>query len=516
MIAPFAAALALFPPTNDPAAPRVVLASLFKNGYAVIVREIPLKDGNAVLTDAPRAVLGTLWFLPPEGVLLRSVTATTVRERKPTPLATLDELLAANVGKQVRIALASEDQLLGKTQAGRILSGDGQLLVLRTERGTVAIPKNAVRSVVSPSADLKWSRETETVRRQIRIATVNGGNGRMLMLSLERGLMWVPSYVADISDPKRLRLLCKATLINDLADLHGAELRLVAGFPNVPFAPFDEPFSAGAGVEQTLAALLRAGAPDEARREGALLTQNMAAAPGGMPFDAAFPAPPQAAGEQIEDLFVHRLSGLKLDKGDRAVAYLFATEAEYEHLYTWDVADESLVRPASDAPSDQPGEVWNCLSFRNRSGQPWTTAPVTVTKDGQILGQDTLRYTGRDAEALVRITKALEVRARATEEELSRERGAVRNSAGSPVFDLITLKGTLIVRNAKSETIRLRIRRDLTGEVEAAEGDPRVTKSARGLRETNPSSRLEWNETLRAGESLERTYTYKVYVPSRG
>ncbi|MCX7799443.1 MAG: DUF4139 domain-containing protein [Fimbriimonadales bacterium] len=517
MLVPLAAATVLFSAAAPtPTGGRVVAASLFKNGYAVVVREIPVTDGKATVGEVPRAALGTLWFVPAEGAQLRSVVSSVVKTKTPAPLSSLEEVLAANVGQSVQVAFATEDPALGKAQTGRIVSAEGQLLVLRTAAGTVALPKAAIRSVVAAGGALKWQREVETRKRVVRIETTGAGSGKVLMVSLERGLLWAPSYALDASDPKRLRILCKATLVNDLTDLKQADLRLVTGFPNVPFAPTGEPFSTGAGIEPTLAALVRAGAPDEARREGALLTQNMAAAPGGLAFDAAFPPAPQIPGEQLEDLFFYRLSGLRLAKGDRAIAYVFAVESEYEHLHTWDVADGSLLRPGAEGPSDEPGEVWNCLRFHNRSGQPWTTAPVTVTKDGQILGQDTLRYTGRDAEALVRVTKALDVRARATEEELSRERGAVRNSAGSPVFDLVTLKGTLTARNAKPEPIRLRIRKELTGEVESAEGNPSVTKSARGLREANPVSRLEWNATLQPGETLERTYTYKVYVPSRG
>ncbi|MCA1997698.1 MAG: hypothetical protein LDL56_10790, partial [Armatimonadetes bacterium] len=108
------------------------------------------------------------------------------------------------------------------------------------------------------------------------------------------------------------------------------------------------------------------------------------------------------------------------------------------------------------------------------------------------------------------------VRAQVREEEVSRERGAIRNSAGNPIFDLVTVKGTLSVINAKPQEIRLRIRKELTGEVEQTTGSVRVTKTAKGIRDANPTARLEWTENVAPAGSLERTYTYKVYVPSRG
>ncbi len=515
MLVPLAAATVLFSAAAPtPTGGRVVAASLFKNGYAVVVREIPVTDGKATVGEVPRAALGTLWFVPAEGAQLRSVVSSVVKTKTPAPLSSLEEVLAANVGQSVQVAFATEDPALGKAQTGRIVSAEGQLLVLRTAAGTVALPKAAIRSVLSASGTLKWQKEVETTKRVVRIETQGAPTGKVLMVSLERGLLWAPSYALDASDPKRLRILCKATLVNDLTDLKQADLRLVTGFPNVPFAPFDEPLSA-ASSDEVVAGLMRAGAPDLTRREGLLLSQNAVAADR-MNLDAAFGSAPIAAGDQLEDLFFYRLPGVELNTGDRGLYYLLAAESDYEHLHTWDIADPMAGRPEPERLPDEAGEVWNCLKFTNQSGLPWTTAPATVLQQGQILGQDTLRYTGRGAEALVRITKALDVRAQLREEETARERGAIRNSSGSPVFDKVTVKGTLSVKNAKADEIRLRIRKELTGEVEQADGNVRTTKTAKGLRDANPTARLEWNETLPAGGSLERSYTYTVLVPSRG
>ncbi|MEJ5170662.1 MAG: hypothetical protein WHU10_06715 [Fimbriimonadales bacterium] len=514
MLATLAATISIVLAPPSATQTRVVAASLFKNGFAVVVREVPLASGRATLAEVPRAALGTLWFVPDDGVQLKSVVSSVVVDKEQQPLASLDEVLAANKGQAVRVALASEDPVLGKAQAGTILSGQGQVLVLRTASGTVAVPKALIRSVVAAGGALKWQREVETRKRVVRIETTGAGSGKVLMVSLERGLLWAPSYALDASDPKRLRILCKATLVNDLTDLKQADLRLVTGFPNVPFAPFDEPLSA-ASSDEVVAGLMRAGAPDLTRREGLLLSQNAVAADR-MNLDAAFGSAPIAAGDQLEDLFFYRLPGVELNTGDRGLYYLLAAESDYEHLHTWDIADPMAGRPEPERLPDEAGEVWNCLKFTNQSGLPWTTAPATVLQQGQILGQDTLRYTGRGAEALVRITKALDVRAQLREEETARERGAIRNSSGSPVFDKVTVKGTLSVKNAKADEIRLRIRKELTGEVEQADGNVRTTKTAKGLRDANPTARLEWNETLPAGGSLERSYTYTVLVPSRG
>ncbi|MFN3685050.1 MAG: hypothetical protein ACK41F_14105, partial [Fimbriimonadaceae bacterium] len=181
MLVPLAAATVLFSAAAPtPTGGRVVAASLFKNGYAVVVREIPVTDGKATVGEVPRASLGTLWFVPAEGARLRSVVSTVVKSKSTMPVSSLEEVLAANVGQTVQVAFATEDPALGKSQTGRIISAEGQLLVLRTSAGTVAVPKGGIRSVLSASGSLKWQKEVETTKRVVRIETEGGPSGKVL------------------------------------------------------------------------------------------------------------------------------------------------------------------------------------------------------------------------------------------------------------------------------------------------------------------------------------------------
>ena len=84
--------------------PKIVGASLFKNGYAVIVRELPLPASGEVLIKQPAgAALGTLWVTASEGVTIDSVVSTKIETEGKTNLTSLDALLTANVGKVLTI-----------------------------------------------------------------------------------------------------------------------------------------------------------------------------------------------------------------------------------------------------------------------------------------------------------------------------------------------------------------------------------------------------------------------------
>jgi hypothetical protein len=221
------------------------------------------------------------------------------------------------------------------------------------------------------------------------------------------------------------------------------------------------------------------------------------------------------AGQQIEDLFFYRQGGVTLHKGDRANYVLFKTDAPYKEVYTWDnqnpIVNNVDYRPAPQEPQP-PEDVWHTLQFKNTSGRPLTTAPATTFKNGQILGQDTMNYVSTGGDVEIKITKALDIKAESSEEEVSRDRGAIKGDNGVPLFDLVTLKGTLQAANLKGEAVTLRIRRDFTGDLVAAEGDPDVKKTTKGLRDTNSTGRLTWTKTVEPGHPLRLAYTYKVYV----
>ena len=165
---------------------------------------------------------------------------------------------------------------------------------------------------------------------------------------------------------------------------------------------------------------------------------------------------------------------------------------------------------------DTIGDVWHALKFKNTSTMPWTTGPATIFKNDEILGQDESRYTAVGADALIKITKALDVRADQSEEEEARERGALKMYSATPTHDLVTVKGTLEMQNRKGEAIKVKVTKDITGEVVGSTGDPKLAKTTKGLRDVNTHARLEWTTTIPAGKTITLTYTYKVYVPTRG
>lgn len=501
--------------TISSAAPTALVAkpasvSLFKNGFAVVVREAKLgSSGDYTLSELPTAVLGTLWISASNGVKLREVVVGNEEKIVDKPLGSIEEILSANVGKRLTFRLSDK-----RMEIGTLKAVQNTVCIIERDAGgkttTWALPKAWVAEVES-DGDLIYSVKGKTTQRVMRLHAETTGAGTLSLVTLERGASWAPGYAVDITDPKTLKLTSKATIINDALDIDGIETRLVTGFPNIPFVRWMDPITSGQSLQDFVNSLMSMGTPADIRRDAGFgapgaMTQNRMAERN---FDDAFKTS-NLPGVSAEDLFFYRQPNVKLKPGDRGYYILFSAQAEYRHVYELELPDTIADTRYVGTNPNLPKDVWHSLKFKNTSKQPFTTAAATVFKNGEILGQDMMSYTSPESEATVRITKALDVRADDDEEELAREREFLKIRSGH--YDLVTLKGTIQLANRKSEPVTLQIEKLLTGEVKAADFKPEITSLAKGLRAVNPRQRLLWKIDLKPGEKQTVTYTYTVYI----
>jgi hypothetical protein len=132
-----------------------------------------------------------------------------------------------------------------------------------------------------------------------------------------------------------------------------------------------------------------------------------------------------------------------------------------------------------------------------------------------MLGQDTIEYTSANAKVLLRITKAMDVRADNVIVEDSRERGALKYGI-TPMWDMVTATSTIEIENRKAEAIQMRVRQMVFGEIVKADNDGAILKLGQHIRSVNASSRVEWNPKVQPGQKLRLTMTFKTYVPTSG
>jgi hypothetical protein len=519
---------------------KVTRVALFKNGLGFFVREGKLPSARVVrLSGFAAPAHGTFWFSYPEGLALESIVGRETTETERIPVASFAELLSANEGKEV-VVLGSGEKIMGRlvslpkapespapdayswgrgaARSSSFISPVGsqsRLALIQTAEGLVAIDPQSIRQVNLPGEERTLTLPREVKSWEIEARLKRPAAGTPVAASyLAKGITWAPSYVVDISDPSQARLTAKAVVINEAEDLKGTHLDLITGFPNLGFADIADPLAGKESLAGFLASLARGSSQAESRR-GIMAQNAMFAGVAELGREALFPEYGAAAvGKTVEDLFFYPVEQVTLGKGETGYYPLFTASVPYKQIYQWEIPDyinrEDRYGDPRREQREAPEEVWHSIKLTNKTKTPWTTAPAQTMKAGQILGQDTLKYTPSAATSLLRITQAISIKAEQSEREISRERDAVQLYGDH--FDRVTIEGRLRVVNFKAEAVTMEITKNLSGELKQTSPKAEVERLARGLERMNPTNLLTWSFTLKPGEQKELTYSYEALI----
>jgi hypothetical protein len=133
-----------------------------------------------------------------------------------------------------------------------------------------------------------------------------------------------------------------------------------------------------------------------------------------------------------------------------------------------------------------------------------------ITRSGRFVGQRTLTWVAPGEATTLRINKALSIRTHATELEQPDERELI--NYGGRTYRRVLVKGELLVSNYRKQAVTLSIRRQFSGQLVAADGDPQKALREEGVYSVNPRNELTWKLELPAGEQRTLTYTYNLLV----
>jgi len=207
---------------------------------------------------------------------------------------------------------------------------------------------------------------------------------------------------------------------------------------------------------------------------------------------------PNIAFSNQEDLFFYTLESISLNKGSRAYFDLLEVESPLEHIYK---ASLSLNK-------DTPISVMHNLKLKNNGKTPWTTAFVTDEKTGtlQPINQDMLKYTPPGGEMYLEITKSPEIQVSQSQVEVERKED--HKKIKGYYYDLITIKGSINIKNYKKQTIKIELNKMITGQFKNS--TPSI--SDENLVETtniNPTNKIEWTLEVDSGKEEKIEYLYE-------
>jgi len=471
----------------------------YKNGLSWVVSEgrgDPDGDGRLTLTKPLRALYGSLHLATRDGVKIRSAVATEVETRRaPRDLAELSEPYR---GRKVDV----------RTQGGRIHGILQDLITLPTGARGLLLVSDDVRTLV-PFSEVKemnlWgpTNLTDAVekKRVLRITFEDPGDKVHVAAEyLTDRFGWLPEYRIDTSSAKKAILSMDAYVLNELADLSGAEVFLATGVARFDQSVSPTPLEAEGDMASVLWGLTGGGAHDLLRNLQGNTRQIMMNEPSYMDTAAVAPAG-EAYGQTHEDTFLYGPLDLDLDEGERGRYPVLRRKVPYEDLFYWEVG-EGMLDPENPPP------VWLAVQLQNTTPGPLTTGPVTVVEGGKPVGQGLLTYTAAGEEAVIKVSRSTRVLGSVSESEASRHARAVK-VAGLTV-DRLILDGELTLRNTSAQEVRVRIVRRLLGSLERDLEGARVREALIQPGAINTSTTVTWDLELAPAEERRLTYRYRV------
>ena len=512
---------------ETPLESRIVSVGLFKNGLALVKREVSApREGSYLVGDVPDAVHGAFWIeseariealsttrdqeLPANGMDLQNELAgktVTIHFRDGQIPAAKGAVLAPKPQDKKAwdrtYERASYDRWSSSSSNQPAPAPAPRYLVLETKDGRVYVDPGMIAYAEADGQPAKVTRP-----KPVLVLTVLEAKKKpcpVYISYLTKGLGWAPSYRVDITDPAKMSIEQNAVIRNELETVGDAELYLITGFPNVQFAHVVSPLSARATWANFFQQL--ATEPSQSRGNRAVMVQ-MASSNGIAP-DAGIDLSATPSGEG-PDLHYQPIGKRSLAEGDSLALTVASAPAAYERIIEWIVPDirDAYGRPNQDNPEKYDGAAWDAVTFGNPLPFPMTTGPASVTSAGRLLGQQTTFFTSKGEQATIRVTKALSLRTRAVEQEEQGERDIV--NLGWRQFRKVRVKGELAINNHRAEPVNVVTKRRFSGDLVEASDKPKETLLEEGVYSVNKRNELGWTFTLKPGE--ERTFTYRYTV----
>jgi len=259
--------------------------------------------------------------------------------------------------------------------------------------------------------------------------------------------------------------------------------------------------------------------------------QRMAAAPMAFGASNSFDAVAEcasaegiSAGESMDDLYFYRLKNVPLHY-NRPMSLPFIEECaseQYQDVYFFDLNNKGVGNDETMV------EATHAITFKNTSGQPFTTGPVSVlmaeegkdkdekprnSNENNFLVQGLMKFTGPNKIATVEITKALDVEGKFVIETSKERKVEAKKKVKDDEHELVCIKktGTVTITNLKDEEVKCKIDHLLYGQLEKSEpSHMEVTERNVGHHDLNPTAKYVWQVKAPAKGKAELVFTYVI------
>jgi hypothetical protein len=336
-----------------------------------------------------------------------------------------------------------------------------------------------------------------------------GKQARLGMAYLRKGITWVPEYTLRVLDDNEAELVLRGTLVNEAEDLVHCDVQFVVGVPHFMHTDYLSPLAVGQMIRTVGAAVAPMQVQSQIMNRAAITSNALSAdqfdsttdvrpveAEGGN-IEAALGSLPKIEAPGASDYTVYTKPDLTLRRGEKAIVTLFKRRIRYTHGYRW----------------SPPAPIEHHLLLANDSGTAWTTCPCLAVSGDHPLSEDLLRYTPQGGRGELAVTAAVNISHDRSEAEVARQLKA-HSPAENMQLDLVTLEGTLKLRNFEPRAVEIELSIPVPGKPTKASADGSLAADPTKLKLTERSGTVRWRVRLEPGETKSLSYRYDRYVPS--
>ena len=489
--------------------------SIFKNGTGFFIKSGKLKAKSGVVDwskNLPNPVFGTIWFNSPKNAL-KGISSFEGDVLETKDAEDLLGILKANVGKKADITTS-------KGQVSGIINdvSSGYLTLKISNKYRILFPRNILNVEFTDKPAVVYQDE---VKKQVLRLTFNNQDAEQALdlMYMQSGIGWTPNYLVQLKGKDKAVITLRANVVNDAEDFENANLHFVVGIPNFKYQHMFSPLTSG----HSLTDFLNLANGDYRLQRGDnfafnnIMAQNVAYTDAPTEMSGSGGSFEGLSGESAEDLYFYHLKDVSLKKGGRAFYDVLKTELSVEHVYEVQLKQNGSSSYYSQGFSFNElyhNEVWHSIKLKNNTDYPLTTGSAMVTKldgnDEKPISQDELRYTPVKGTSYMRITESSDIMVKDIEQE-AEINGPTKKFSGYD-YKQITVKGTVTLKNYKSEKVKMRIKRKIIGELVKSDIEWQKNRAVRSGSSLNEENDICWEFNVSAGEETKINYSYKVWI----
>ncbi len=518
---------------------KVVSVALFKNGLAIIKRQVPLQGAGVYrIEDVPEPVHGTFLIESNGPLEARVENRKSPFKNQPALGSNLqDELAGLKVtinGRTAKTPVIGTVMAMPKPEIdtgspanmSRAVSLPAynpvasRFLLVKTDKGISYVDLGDIVSLEAEGNPQPKEPIMENKPVLLFDAKAPGIGNSAMISYLSHGLAWAPSYKVDLTDAKRLKIEQNASIRNELLDLSETEISVISGYPSVQFGQVVSPLASSQTWMSFFQQLGNRGSVNAFNNS--FVTQNAAYNQSNNSVGSGLSA--AANNGDTIDLYYHSIGKRSLKKGDALTLTTGSAQVDYERIVEWTIPDnrDEWGRPNNNQrvdPATGQGlqdDVWDALKFKNALPFPMTSAPAMVITDGKFSGQGQVLWTNRNEEATLRVNKALSIRARHVEYENQvgdpgkSERDLVY--LGGRRLRKVTVNGELRLCNNRPSETKMIVKRQFSGDYVKGDDTPKIDLREEGVWTVNKRNELTWTLNLKPAEERTVKFQYMVLV----